>query len=257
MTPAQASGHPNFVVDVPVQGPTDEGMRAAACWWAQHRLPTKSPCVDCCGVIPQWTRNTICPGNRSTSAGIGDGFMETISFGGVGATGFAVGGPSDPDVFNSLDDSQKGWVTSTLAKLNDLIVKSTGTACPTWADPTTNWQQNLRAAANCFQIWWNASRAAPKGAGKPLRTDGIVDEDTLCALQFVQAADPGNFAVVFPDHGRGFCKPPAPVTTTTKKGLSTGAMVGVSLAGAATLGGIIYAASSGGVGTHKRRGRKR
>src|SRR5262249_31799998 len=35
-TPAQAYGSPDFVTDVPVQGPTDEGLRAQACWWVQN-----------------------------------------------------------------------------------------------------------------------------------------------------------------------------------------------------------------------------
>ena len=44
-TPAQASGHQNFVTDVPVQGPTDEGIRAASCHFAAT-LPARPPCVE-------------------------------------------------------------------------------------------------------------------------------------------------------------------------------------------------------------------
>lgn len=57
-TPAQVSGNYDFVNDVPIQGPTDPGMRAASCWWTQNVLPVKDPaCVDCKGPVPTWARN--------------------------------------------------------------------------------------------------------------------------------------------------------------------------------------------------------
>jgi hypothetical protein len=55
LTPAQASGHPDFVTDVATQGPTDPGQREAACRWAQT-LPTRPGCVDCTGPLPPWLR---------------------------------------------------------------------------------------------------------------------------------------------------------------------------------------------------------
>jgi hypothetical protein len=88
-TPAQATGHPgDWITDWPVQGPTDEGIRAADCWWAQNVLPAVPHCVDCqCPghvLVPGWSRRTMaCPG----SGMIG----EAVSYGGVGVLGFALG----------------------------------------------------------------------------------------------------------------------------------------------------------------------
>jgi hypothetical protein len=176
---------------------------------------------------------------------------ESISFGGVGALGFAIGAPGDPTIWSSLDDSQKQWVTSTLNKLNDVIIAKSGTHCPGWpADLVPGNDSAVAPALACFQMWWNANRASPNGPGKPLRGDGILDQDTLCALITIQQLDPSNFAVTFPDHGKNFCMPSAPIQPTPspspaaeKKGLSTGAMVGIGVAGAAVFGGIIYAAT--------------
>ena len=217
MTPAQASGHPNFVTDVPVQGPTDEGVRAADCWFAQNRLPAKPACVDCNGPVPSWARTT----------GVGD-LMETISFGGKGALGFALGGPGDPDVFATLTPAQQTWVQGSLVLLNSKIMTGTGTACPTWVDPGVN----LKAAVNCFQLWYNLNYGTGQGS-KALRTDGVVDADTLASIKMIAGLHTADFNVPFPD---GAAVVPA-------KGLSTGAMVGIGVAGAAAVGGVIYAAT--------------
>lgn len=228
MTPAQASGQPDFVTDWPVQGPTDEGIRAADCRFAQDRLPAKPACVDCNGPVPPWAR----------TAGLGGPIMETISFGGKGARGFALGGTGDPDIFDALNAAQVAWINNTLVKLNDQIVKASGTSCPTWTDPSAGPWKN---AVGCFQIWWNANLASPKGPGKVMRTDGVVDSDTLAALQTVAAMHPADFPTGFP--GPAPAMPPAAIE---KKGLSTGAMVGIGVGGAAVLGGIVYAATRGG-----------
>ena len=63
MTPAQAAGG-SFVTDVPVQGPTDPGMRSSACQWAAS-LPKGGTCVDCTGTLPPWLK-------RATAAGVGE-----------------------------------------------------------------------------------------------------------------------------------------------------------------------------------------
>jgi hypothetical protein len=248
MTPAQASGHPNFVTDVPVQGPTDEGMRAADCWQAQNRLPAKPACVDCDGPIPAWAR----------TADVG------ISFGGVGVRGFALGAAGDPEIYSKLTADQQAWVGAAFSKLNDLIVQKTGTKCSSWAPA-------IGPASTCFQGWYNA---APEGRAAPLRTDGVFDESTLCALLKIVGSDPTNFPASFPDPTKQHCQPatapapapaaaaaPAPTAPTPTppaaaapaaitsaapapaKGFSTGAKIGIGAVGAATLGGIIYAAS--------------
>ena len=162
--------------------------------------------------------------------------METISYGGKGALGFALEGPGDPDLFDALNAAQVAWINNTLLKLNDLIVKASGTSCPTWSDPTAGpW----KPAVGCFQIWWNANLASPKGPGKVMRTDGVVDADTLAALQTVASMHAADFPTAFPG--------PAPTPAAIeKKGLSTGAMVGIGVAGAAVVSGIVFAATRGG-----------
>lgn len=225
-TPAQASGHPNFVTDVPVQGPTDEGLRAADCWFAQNRLPARSSCADCGGSSPM----------QQSSGLVG----ERVAFGGRGALGFAVGAAGDPEIWSKLSNDQQMWVSNTLNKLNDMVVKQSGTTCPTWG-PAIN------LAGGCFQSWYNANYAAPKGPNKALRSDGVFDEDTLCGLITVAGIHATELPTPFPDPSKQYCQV-APVATSssglvgTKKKLSTGAMVGIGAAGAAVLGGI-YAAT--------------
>lgn len=266
LTPAQAHGHPNFVTDVPVQGPTDEGMRAASCWWAQNRLPAQPHCVDC-----QEKGNVMVPGwSRSSMACPGCGMLgEAVSFGGRRARGFAVGGPSDPDIFDALNAAQQIWVRDALNTLNKMVTTTTGTTCATWADPGLN----LAAAVGCFQSWYNANYgAAAVQGGVTLRSDGAIDADTLSALQTVAGAHPSDFTAVYPPNVGNQVTPtpgvaptpapapatpaptPAPTTAVTKPGLSTGAMVGIGVAAAGVVGLGIYAATSGG---GKRRRRRR
>jgi hypothetical protein len=239
MTPAQASGHPNFVVDVPVQGPTDEGIRAADCWQAQNRLPAHPACVDCGGPIPMWARQSLSVGNRLTNSGIG----ELISLGGVGVSGFGIGAPGDPDVFAKLTDAQQKWVVDTLVKLDAKIRETTHTTCPTFGPSVT-------AAGGCFQGWFNAQNLGltkPDGSKVVLRTDGVFDQDTLDALRTVAALHGKDFPTPFP----GTALPG--LTGTGEKRLSTGAMVGIGLAGVTAVGGIIYAATRGGKTRRRRR----
>ena len=103
--------------------------------------------------------------------------METISFGGKGALGFALGGPGDPDVFATLTPAQQTWVQGSLVLLNSKIMTGTGTACPTWVDPGVN----LKAAVGCYQLWYNLNYGTGQGS-KTLRTDGVVDADTLALV---------------------------------------------------------------------------
>lgn len=256
-TPAQAYGHPDFVTDVPVQGPTDPGMRAGSCWWAQNRLPAQPHCVDC-----QEKGNVMVPGwSRSSMACPGCGMLgEAVSFGGGRARGFALGGPSDPAV--TLVAAQNAWVAQALTTLNGKILQASGTTCPTWADPATN----LSAAVGCFQAWYNANYAPPKAPGVTLRTDGVLDLDTLSALQMIAGMHPADFPTAYPATPAPLANPPvanptapaapaAPAAATPSKGLSTGEMVGIGLGGAALLGGIVYAATRGGGGGGRRRRR--
>lgn len=155
---------------------------------------------------------------------------ERISFGGTGALAAA----GDPSVWDKITPEQQMWVGATLVKLNDLIVKATKTTCPDFGS-------TVNASLKCFQYWFNAG---PKGAitkadGSKLllRTDGYLDQETLDTLIAVTklTANVKNFPTPFP----------ATPTAIEKKGLSTGAMVGIGVAGATVLGGIIYAATRG------------
>jgi hypothetical protein len=239
MTPAQASGHPSLF-DAPVQGPTDEGMRAADCWQAQNRLPKNPACVDCDGPIPQWTRDTLCPGNRLTNSGIGDPPQETkmfqhqVRYQGAPALGFSLGwvaAAGDPSVWEKLTPEQQAWVSSTLIKLDQRIRETTGTVCRTWGPAIT-------AAGGCFQHWFNGAKLGfTKADGSPLvlRTDGVFDQDTLDALRTVAGINPTDFPTPFPT--------PAAPPPEEKKKLSKAAVAGIAIAGAAAVGGIVWAAT--------------
>lgn len=215
MTPAQASGHSNFVTDHPIQGPTDEGIRVHDCLYVRNFLPARPSCVDCGdGVIPMWTRQT------------------GVSFNGSLARGFALQGPGDPEVYSSLSAAQQAWIGETLGKFNSLIVSTTGTTCPTWAP-------EISRAAGCFQGWFNGAKLGltkPDGSPLVLRTDGVFDQDTLDALRTFAALNPQDFKTPFPGTTL-----PGPVEE--KKKLSTGAMVGIAAGGALLLGGVVYLAT--------------
>jgi len=174
---------------------------------------------------------------RGRSAGIG----ERISLGGVGVRGFALEAAGDPDIWESLSLAQQTWIANTLAKLNELIVKSTGTTCPQWT-PT------IHGAGFCFQQWVNnAKLGLTKADGSPLvlRTDGLFDQETLDALITVAGMNPKDFPNPYPAAG-------AAPSTKEEKGLSVGAMTGIGLVGAGVLGGVIYAATRGGKRSRRR-----
>jgi hypothetical protein len=168
---------------------------------------------------------------------------------------------SPQDVFSTLTPAQQAWVRSALNIIDTNIKHDTGTACASWGDPGVN----LPGAITCFQNWINGAAAsnAPELAGMPaifpLRTDGVFDARSLQALQALSSSGP--LAADFPQKFPG--GPPVPVPTpapapAAKAGLSTGAIVGISAAGVAVLGGVIYAATrGGGGGGGKRRKRRR
>lgn len=194
----------------------------------------------------------------SVVRGEGAGVGEQISFGGKPVVGFGnvalgVAAAADPEIWTQLSTDQQTWVVNTLTKLNDLIVKSTGTTCPTWGPSIT-------AAGGCFQSWYNANYLPINPQAVQLRTDGVFDEDTLCALAMQAALNPAEFPTPFPDPEKRYCRAPvAPPPTEAKKKLSTGAMVGIGVAGAAALGGIAYVVTQKGGRrkTRRKKGRRR
>lgn len=95
-TPAQASpAVSNFVTDVPVQGPTDEGMRAAGCWQAQNRLPGRPGCSDCVNPIPLWAQHSLSTVRPEYTMSLGN-LGERISLGDV-EVGFGQARTFTPD----------------------------------------------------------------------------------------------------------------------------------------------------------------
>jgi hypothetical protein len=209
MTPAQASGHPNFVTDHPVQGPTDEGLRAADCKWAQDRLPARPACVDCEGPIPMWTQSKGLLG-------------EQVSIGGKGMRGLALGAVGDPEVWSKLSAEQQAWVADTFTRLNNRIYQTTNTMCSTWGP-------SIDRMSGCFQPWYNSMYVGSPGFVQ-LRTDGVFDQDTLNALKTTALIHAADFPTPFPD-------------SSSSKGLSRGAMAGIAAGGAAVIGGIVYVAT--------------
>ena len=153
------------------------------------------------------------------------GLSEQISLGGAPVVGF---GALD-DVWVKLNRDQQTWVMNSLSKLNDLIIKSTGTSCPTWGPSIT-------AAGGCFQQWYNAN-ALPLNPQAKLRTDGVFDEDSLCALLVTAALDPNNFPTGFPDPEGKFCQ-------VKSEGMSKGMTIGLIAGGVAVVvGGSVYLAT--------------
>lgn len=239
MTPAQASPGFDFVTDVPVQGPTDEGMRAADCRYTRNVLPAHPACADCSGgPIPMWAQQSLSP-----VRGAGSGLGERLSFGGRVVGGFALAKAGDPEVWSTLSPAQQTWIMETLVKLDGLIRATTGTSCATFGPSIT-------AAGGCFQAWYNANYLPINPQAVQLRTDGVFDQDTLDGLRTIAALDPANFPTAFP----GTVLPGAPASAyEDKKKLSTGAMVGIGAAGLAVVGGIAWAVSKGGKKSRRRR----
>lgn len=278
-TPAQVSGRYDFVTDVPIQGPTDEGMRAASCWWTQNVLPVKKPaCVDCTGPIPKWANNPTSWGGGWPQYGGNGGPScrgEFVQHNGRRVAGFALDGAprgwsvedyrdagslaAAGDPAATLTSDQQAWVVSTLNTLNTNIGQRTGTSCPGWQDAGTS----LAAAVGCFQLWANAN-----GKGS-LRSDGVLDQDTLKALITVAQAHASDFPTMYPTAPPASAPPeppPQPATpaaapaapvpaappepppvdvsgAVVKAHMTKNAKIAIAAASAIAVGGIIYTAT--------------
>lgn len=157
---------------------------------------------------------------------------EQVSFGG---RAIGVAAPGDPDVWASLSTPQQQWVTNTIVTLDGKIRAQTpGSSCPGMSTGT------ITGIAGCFQNWFNSAKLGltkPNGAPVTLRTDGVFDQDTLDALRTVAAMQPADFKTPFP----GTEMPGTGIVA--KKGLSTGAIVGIGAGLATVLGGAAYVAT--------------
>lgn len=227
-TPAQAANimHNNgtygdWVTDVPVQGPTDPGIRAAGCWWKDNVLDKVTDRQG--AMVPRWTQSSVlcvngrpCPG----VAGLGDAVQAP--------TAAATAAPAPPGLWSKLSPAESQWVVSTLTQVNALVLKAGSKPCATWPTTVTT---ALPAAVACFQGWFNANSKPDK----PLRTDGTLDDATLCWLVELTRQHATDFPTPYP----GTCgKPPC------EGGLSTLAKVGIGVGVAAAVGGVALAVAS-------------
>jgi hypothetical protein len=211
LTPRQAAQvmhdagtYGDWVEDVPIQGPTDRDIRTADCWWKNHVL---DKATDEAGrIVPQWTQNSLCIGNRLTNSGVG-GVGETIRRGGALGQSPAASpavqpsaGPAGPPpgIWSKLADAEAHWIASTIIQLNALILKAGNKPCTAW--PADLLQDDataiakMPAAVACFQGWFNLN-GKPKTA---LRTDGVLDESTACALMLTAGQHPADFPTPYP-----------------------------------------------------------
>ena len=212
LTPRQAAAvaqrdgtYQDWIDDVPIQGPTDRDIRTAGCWWKNNVLDKVTDNQG--AVVPQWTQNSLCIGNRMMSSGIGDPP--------------AVVTPAPPGIWPKLAPAESAWVLSTLTQLNALILKAGNKPCATWpADPT----KAIPAAVACFQGWYNANV-------KPgLETDGTLDRKTLCALIDVSRQHAADFPTAYP--GVVECGGLFTLSSTLAK-------VGIGVAAVALVGGTV------------------
>lgn len=212
MTPAQANPDvADFVTDVATQGPTDEGIRAADCWYVQHVLPARPACVDCEGPIPKWAQQSLSP-VRGESAGIG----EQISLGGVAVRGFGIGAPPtfDPDraITVTLGSSFTVPVGSSLR-----VALPIGSQF--WKSPgvVTN---NAKVVAPSYPATTNGFVAAAPGVAVLTGTPGNGETASVNVRVELTAESTAE---------------------TEKKKIPTGVMVGAGVVGIVVIGGIVYA----------------
>jgi hypothetical protein len=238
-TPAQAANiaHRNgtygdWVIDVPVQGPTDPGIRAAGCWWKDNVLDKVTDQQG--AVVPRWTQSSVlCVRGRPLKAGVA-GVGDPISLRNVEklANQPATTSPAAaavPFAGAAPDARESQWVMNTITQLNALILKAGNKPCATWpADPT----KAMPAVVACFQGWFNANNH-PSDA---LRTDGTIDDATVCALIAVTKQHTADFTTPYP--GTRNC-PGEGLSTIAKVGIGVGvaAVVGTALAAVAAYGG--------------------
>jgi hypothetical protein len=211
-----AGTYGNFVTDVPVQGPTNPDMRAFACWWKDNVLDKVTDNQG--AVVPRWTQHSLCIGNRLVQSGIG-GVGEVIQ-----RTRPRVGALSAPPATapTKSADAESQWVVATLTQLNNLILKAGNKPCASWP---ANVATNVPAAVACFQGWFNLNA---KGS---LRTDGTLDDATLCALVDTTTQHAADFPTPYP--GTLHCG-----------GLSLYAKIGIGVAAVAVVGGAAAAVAA-------------
>jgi len=216
MTPAQAYGHPDFVTDVPVEGPTDEGIRRADCRWTEKRKLTQPACVDCSGgPIPMWAQHSLCIGNRLTNSGLG----ENLSLGGAPARGFALGDVGKWTLQQSTQVNPGDWFAYEFS------------APASWTDADViTFKQSLAA------LGFDSTQTPPILAPTANLARGVAEQGRYIGTKPYKLSDavPAGTQVAVVTIGAGG------TAAAADEGLSTGAMVGIAAAGVVIIGGVIY-----------------
>ena len=257
------------MTDVPVQGPTDPGIRAAGCWWKNNVLDKVTD--DQGAMVPRWTQSSVlCLGGQPIT-GVGESVRrggvrigalgqapaaapapdpattEDPDHPGISKAGYAAWlvknkppAPAPPGVWSRLSDAESHWIASTLIQLNALIVKAGNKPCATW--PTDLLKDDasaiakMPAAVACFQGWYNTN-VHPSWS---LRTDGTLDERTACALVVVTGQHAADFPTPYPgalNCGGWLAKLTA---------LPLPAKIGIGVAAVAVVGGTVAAIAASG-----------
>lgn len=209
LTPRQAAAvaqrdgtYQDWIDDVPIQGPTDRDIRRADCWWKNNVLDKVTNYQG--AIVPQWTQQSLCIGNRSMGSGVGAP-PPTAAL---------------PGIWSKLSAAESSWVTTTLVQLNALILKAGNKPCATWP---ANPMAAMPAAVECFQGWFTAN------VRPGLRTDGTLDQATFCALVEVTKSHATDFPTPYP--GIPLCL----------SALSLPAKIGIGVAVVAVVGGTVAA----------------
>jgi len=216
LTPRQAAAvaqrdgtYQDWIDDVPIQGPTDRDIRRADCWWKNNVLDKVTNYQG--AIVPQWTQQSLCIGNRSMGSGVGAP-PPTAAL---------------PGIWSKLSDAESHWIATTLVQLNALILKAGNQPCATWpADllkDDASAVAKMPAAVACFQGWSNANMQSS------LRTDGVLDRETICALIAVTKSHATDFPTPYP--GMALC-----LST-----LSMPVKIGLGVAAVAAVGGTVAA----------------
>jgi len=164
---------------------------------------------------------------------------------GASMNAFSDWGLAGPEIFFAkLTPEQGAWVYAALTAVG----AARKIDPPNQGAAVCAGSATIEDMTRCFQYGYNRDIVATPA--KPLRTDGVFDEDTLCALQLYSSK---VTAVPFPDPNKLYCQPPCPTgqardpmtglcADQKKPGLSTGAVIGIATAGAVVVGGLLYAA---------------
>ena len=209
---AEMSGCTSCVQMGRPQGPTDPGIRCAACAWVKALgVSGQEYCQTC-----QLARNEMIVSNGST---------PPIFISGRPACGFGVGAA---DAYSTLTSAQQTWVQTALfawVTLPATVQWLAGTNGACTAITTTSYA----AAAACFQTWFNST-----AAGGSLQTTGVIDSMTLAALVATAANAPWGTTIGACPGNCGLSITPAPASSSNT---TTYVIAGVAVAAA---GGAIY-----------------